>query len=496
MKKTASLLIIAFIFFLAACSLAPHYERPESPAPPDWPSGAAYEAANKEDSSSPPPAVSQLPWRDFIADERLQEIIAAALQNNRDLRIASLNVELTRALYGVSRASILPSLDAAGGWYKERTPADLSASGAASTVEKYSVNLGVTAWEVDFFGRIRSLKDKALEEYLASWQAWRSYQIMLVTATTEAYLVLAADREALDLVSKTLEGQKESYELIRKLHDAGIVSELDLRRAQSQVETARREVARYTQLSAQNENALQLLVGSPLRQDLLPPNLSSIKALPNISPGLSSEILLQRPDVMAAEHKLKASNANIGAARAAFLPRISLTAAFGVASSELSGLFKAGSDTWMFSPQIVMPVFDVRTWFAYDATKIEKEMMIAQYEKTIQVAFQETADALAEKVMIQQRIAAQQALVDALSEAYRLCGLRYSKGVDTYLAVLDAQRSLYADQQVLIALRLAQLCNLARLYKVLGGSADKTATADYATEYSAKKKNALPELAN
>ncbi|HPW23884.1 MAG TPA: efflux transporter outer membrane subunit, partial [Smithellaceae bacterium] len=263
--------------------------------------------------------------------------------------------------------------------------------------------------------------------------------------------------------------QQAAYELIRKRYEVGIVSELDLRRAQSQVDAARGDVARYTQLVAQDENALNLLVGSPVRHELLSQNLSDIILPKDISAGLSSELLLRRPDVLSAEHRLKAANANIGAARAAFFPRISLTTTVGTASADLSGLFKSGSGVWTFAPQIIMPIFDARTWFAYNVSKIEKEMSIAQYEKSIQTAFREVADALAVKGTINQRIEAQQSLVDALATTYRLSEARYSKGIDSYLSILDAQRSLYNAQQGLVMLRLAQTNNLVTLYKALGG---------------------------
>jgi multidrug efflux system outer membrane protein len=410
-----------------------------------------------------------LPWREFFTDERLQKIIGIALDNNRDLRLAALNVEKARALYGIQRAALLPSVNAVGMMSKERIPADLSTTGSAVTAEQYGVNLGIISWEIDFFGRIRSLKDQALEEYLATDQARRSAQITLVSTVANAYLTLAADRENLKLVAFTLETQEASYKLIRKRYDVGLVSELDLRRAQSQVDTARGDVARYTQLTAQDENALNLLVGSPILSALLPAELGSVSPPKEISPGLSSELLLRRPDVLAAEHQLKAANANIGAARAAFFPRISLTTAIGTASAELSGLFKSGQGTWSFAPQIIMPIFDARTWSAYDVTKVEREISVAQYEQAIQVAFREVADALAVRGTVSQQIAAQQSLVDAVAVTYRLSNARYTKGIDSYLSVLDAQRSLYAAQQGLISIRLAQLANMVTLYKVLGG---------------------------
>jgi multidrug efflux system outer membrane protein len=465
MNRTVFLLLI-IVFFLGGCTLAPKYERPDAPVPAQWPTGAAY---NEPKPAAPIPVASELNWQEFIADENLQKVIETALKNNRDLRIAMLNVERAEALYGIGKVSLLPSVNAVGSFSKSRVPADLSSTGKASTSERYDVNLGITSWEIDFFGRIRSLKDQALEQYLATDQAGRNAQMILISSVAQAYLALAANREALLLVSKTLTAQQDTYKMIRKRYDVGMISELDLRRAQSQVEIARGDVARYTQLTAQAENALNLLVASPIPQELLPSQLAGIRPPREISAGLSSDLLLRRPDILAAEHQLKAANANIGAARAAFFPRISLTAAVGTASADLSGLFKSGSGVWSFTPQIVMPIFDARTWFAYDVTKIDKEILVAQYEKAIQAAFREVADTLAVRGTVNQQLEAQQSLVDALAIAYRLSEMRYTKGIDSYLAVLDAQRSLYGAQQGLIMLHLARLNNAVALYKALGG---------------------------
>ena len=466
MKRNLFLLLGIIVFFLGGCTLAPKYERPNAPVPAQWPTGAAY---NETKSAASAPKAAEFAWREFITDKRLQKIIETALNNNRDLRLAALNVERARALYGISRAELLPSVNAVGLMSKQLVPADLSTTGSVVTATQYSVNLGISSWEIDFFGRIRSLKDHALEEYLATDQARHSAQIILVSAVAQAYLAMAADREALKLVTSTLEMQEASYKLIRKRQDVGLASELDLRRVQTQVDTARVDVARYTQLVAQDENALNLLVGSPLSQELLQADLVNVSPPKEASPGLSSEVPLNRPDVLAAEHRLKAANANIGAARAAFFPRISLTAAVGTASADLYGLFKAGQGTWSFAPQIIMPIFDARTWSAYDVTKVDKEIFLAQYEKAIQTAFREVADALAAGGTANQQIAAQQSLVDAVAETYRLSNMRYTKGIDSYLSVLDAQRSLYGAQQGLIALRLASLNNMVVLYKALGG---------------------------
>ncbi len=466
MKRNLFLLLILSLIgvFLGGCTMAPKYTRPDAPVPAQWPTGAAY---NEAKSAASAPAASDLPWREFFIDERLQKIIGIALDNNRDLRLAILNVERARALYGIQRASLLPSVSAVGMELRQLYPADLSTTGYKAIYSEYGINLGITSWEIDFFGRLRSLKEQALEEYLATKDARSSAQISLVSAVAQAYLTLATDRENFKLVASTLEAQEASYKLIRKQYDVGVASELDLRRAQSQVDTARGDVARYAQMMAQDENALNLLVGSPLPQEILPSELGSVNPTKEISPGLSSELLLRRPDVLTAEHLLKAANANIGAARAAFFPNISLTTSIGTASAALSGLFKAGQDTWLFTPQIILPIFDTRTWSAYRVTKVDKEIAVAQYEKAIQTAFREVADALAVRGTVNQQIAAQQSLVEAVAETYRLSKARFTKGIDSYLSVLDAQRSLYAAQQGLIQLQLARLVNRVTLYKVL-----------------------------
>ncbi|MBN1829085.1 MAG: efflux transporter outer membrane subunit [Deltaproteobacteria bacterium] len=461
-------MLSAIVAILGGCALVPEYTRPASPVPADWPGGAAYHETKPAASA---PTAGELPWKEFFTDGRLQKIIEMALNNNRGLRLAALNVEKAQAMYGIQRAELLPKADALGSWVRERVPADLSTTGSARTSERYDVNLGVSSWEIDFFGRIRSLKDRALEEYLATDQARRSAQILLVSAVANAYLALAADREALKLGDSTLETQETACKLIRKRYDAGLASNLDLRQAQSQVDIARGDVFRYRQLVAHDENALNLLVGSPVPQALLPTELEGASIPREMTPGMTSDILLQRPDVLAAEHRLRAAYANIGAARAAFFPRISLTTSIGTASADLSGLFDSGSGAWSFIPRISMPIFDPRTWSAYRVTKVEREISVAQYEKTIQEAFREVADALAVRGTVDQRIEAQQSLIDAVSETYRLSNLRYTAGIDSYLSVLDAQRSLYSVQKGLIALRLVRVVNLVTLYKALGGGA-------------------------
>ena len=465
MNSRLLLLLVGFSLFLGGCSMAPQYNQPPAPIPAQWPQGDAY----KDVQSTNAPIVPELSRQDFFADPQLQELIELALENNRDLRLAALNVERARALYGIRRAELFPAVNAAGAGGRQRRSTDLIAPGEQNIVEQYKVNLGVAAWEIDFFGRIRSLKDQALEAYLATDEARRGAQIALVAEVARTYLSLAANRENLALSQSTMATQLNSYKLEEKRFNVGITSEIDLRRAQIPVETARRNVAIYTQRVAQDKNALNLLAGEAVLENLLPTDLSHIQPPKDISAGLTSEVLLQRPDILAAEHQLKGAYAVIGAARAAFFPRISLTTTFGTASNELSGLFNSGSKTWNFAPQVVMPIFDARVWAAYRVSKAERDIVLTRYEKTIQVAFREVADTLAIQGSIDQQVAAQQALVVATAETYRLADLRYNQGIDDYLGVLVAQRSQFAAQQVLVLLRLSKLTNRVRLYAVLGG---------------------------
>jgi multidrug efflux system outer membrane protein len=459
---------IALLVLSGCASMAPEYTRPEAPVSAVWPSGPAY-----KDGAGKPGDVSaaDITWRDFFVDERLQKVIDLALMNNRDLRMAALNIERTRALYRIQRAELLPTVNAGATFSKERVPGILSGSGQPATSELYNVNLGISSWELDLFGRIRSLKDAALQEYLATEEARRSTQISLVAEVANTYLTLAADRELLRLAQETLRAQEASYNLIRRRYEAGASSELDLRQAQTRMDAARVDIFRYTTIVAGDENALTLLVGSPVPDGLLPTELNTVTMLQNISPGLPADVLQSRPDILQAENLLRAAHANIGAARAAFFPRIALTTSIGTTSDQLSGLFKSGSDTWSFVPQIVMPIFDARTWSAYDVAKVDREISLTQYEKAIQVAFREVADALAQRGTVGNQMEAQQSLVDATAQSHFLSNARYKSGIDSYLSVLDAQRSLYGAQQGLIAVRLSKLTNLVTLYKVLGGGA-------------------------
>ncbi len=457
------LAIVILLLLLCSCTLAPKYNRPEAPVPSEWPNGPAYR-------KTAGPAGSGVNWQDFIQSEQVRKVIEIALANNRDLRVSALNIEQARAIYRVQRARLLPEVDASATFSRERVPGILSGTGQPLTTSLYNVNLGITAWEIDFFGRIRSLKDQALELYLATEQARRSAQTVLIAEVANACLTLASDRENLKLSRATLAAQEETYKVIRRRYEVGASSELDLRQAQTRVETARVDIARFTGLVAVDENAINLLAGSQVAADLLPDELDKVAVLQDFSAGLPSEVLLNRPDILQSENLLKAANANIGAARADMFPRISLSTAIGTTSDDLSGLFKGPAKTWSFVPQIVLPIFDAGSrWYNVQAAKAQRDIAVAQYEGAIQAAFREVADALALRGTIDDQLRAQQDLVFAAAESYRLSNLRYSKGIDTYLSVLDSQRSMYASQQALISLRLARLANLVNLYKALGG---------------------------
>jgi outer membrane protein, multidrug efflux system len=480
MKRTylKCLLLVGMVSVLNGCTLAPQYHRPEAPVPAVWPNGAASRETRTAINAS---NAFDIGWQEFFSDKKLRQVIGMALTNNRDLRLSALNVERARAIYGIQRGELLPAVKAVGSGSKQGVPADLSSTGERTTSERYDVNLGVASWEIDFFGRIRSLKDRALEEYLATEQARRGAQILLVSSVANAYLTLAADREKLTLAKTTLTAQRDSYNMIKRRRDLGLATEVDLYRSQTQVDTARGDVARFVQQVVLDKNALNLLVGSPVANEILPTKLADVIPLEEISPDISSEVLLRRPDVLQAENLLRAAHADIGAARASLFPRISLTAAIGTASSELSGLFQSGQNAWSYAPQITMPIFDTRTWSALKATKVQREIVLAQYEKAIQNAFKEVADALAIRGTVNQQVSAQQSLVHAVTETYRLSNSRYERGIDGYLSVLDAQRSLFKAQEGLVSLGLAKLANTVRLYAVLGGGWNTSNTSDVKT---------------
>ena len=458
--------IPAGLLLLAGCSLSPKYTRPEAPAPPAW------HAEEQVQTQSGAPAAADVRWQDFFADVKLRGVIQLALNNNRDLRVAALNVERVQALYRIQRAQQYPTIGASAGGDFYRVSPSLTSDGQAYNYGQYTLSLGATSWEPDFFGRIRNLKSEALEQFLATQQARSAAQISLVAEVAASYLSMGADRDSLRLAEATLAAQENTYELIRQTRDLGMASDVELTQARSQVQAAQVDIARYTGQLKLDENALNLLAGTPVPADLLPEGLGSDAALKEISEGLPSAVLLRRPDILMAEHQLKAANANIGVARASYFPQISLTAGGGLLSGSLSDLFKLGSRSWNFVPQLTVPIFDYGTRKAsVRVSQVDRDTAIAEYEKSIQAAFREVSDSLSQRTWLLEQQTAQQSLVKTLEETYRLSDARYRAGMDSYLNVLVAQRSLYGGQQVLVSLRGARLINLVSLYKVLGGGA-------------------------
>ncbi len=490
MTRKLFFIIAITVILCIGCTMIPKYNRPESPVPETWPEGPAYGETQGESTA---PLAGDLGWRDFFTDPRLQKLIDIALENNRDLRVAALNVERTRAMYRIARSELLPIINANAGGSREEVPAstfgDIGWDLGSIMMERYDVNVGINSWEIDFFGRIRSLKQRALEEYFATEEARRSAQILLISEIANAWLALAADQENLDLAHATLETRQAAYNLIRRRYEVGLATELELRQVQTQVDAARVDAAKFAELVAMDENALNFLAGTSVPEKLYPRSLTGIGPMQPIFAGTPSDVLLNRPDILQAERALKAAYANIGAARAVFFPRISLTTAYGTASDELGNLFEAGTRTWNIGSQATLPIFDPRIWSALKVTKVEREIALTQYERTIQAAFREVADALAQKGTLGDQMAAQKSLVEATAEAYRLSQMRYEKGTDIYLNVLDAQRSLYAAQQGLISIRLADLANQVRLYAVMGGGGDPALAGN--DNGPGAKKNAL-----
>ncbi|MEW6611667.1 MAG: AdeC/AdeK/OprM family multidrug efflux complex outer membrane factor [Pseudomonadota bacterium] len=469
MKKIALSMSLAALA-LSGCSMIPSYERPSAPVSQTWPQGPAYEASAADAGGVP---AAQLGWREFFTDPRLQRLIQIALENNRDLREAALNVQLYQSTYRIQRAELFPAVSADAQGQRQHIPASFSPfiSGRGITYNQYTATLGLTAYELDFFGRVRSLEAAALQNYFATLEARRSAQISLIAAVANAYLTWQADQQLLQVTRDTLAAYQQSYELTEKSFQAGVASGLDVRQSQTALEAARANLAQYTRQVAEDENALTLLLGAPLPADLPPGrDLAQDGLLRPLPAGLPAEVLQQRPDILQAEYALKAANANIGAARAAFFPRISLTASAGTASRELSGLFGDNSGYWTFAPRISLPIFTAGSLRAsLDVARIQKDINVVRYERAIQAAFREVADGLAARATYASQLQAQEDLVKSSQDYYRLAQLRYRQGVDNYLTVLDAQRSLYNAQQGLLNVRLNQLVGQVNLYKALGG---------------------------
>jgi multidrug efflux system outer membrane protein len=455
-----ALATVAAAALLAGCSMIPTYERPAAPVPAQYPGATAPIGAGT--------AAAELAWQDYFADDSLRQLIASALANNRDLRVAVLNIEQARAQLGIRRADQFPTVNAA-------LTGSRTTSGDAAITSVYNAGLLVTAYEFDFFGRVASLKEQALAQYLATTEGSKTAQISLIATVAQSWFSLLADEELLAISKQTLATREDSLKLVQLRLDNGATSELELRQAQSLLETARVTLAQQQRQRALDENALVLLLGqampSDVRERLATTRLTQLR-LPELPAGLPSDLLTRRPDIKQAEQQLIASNANIGAARAAFFPRISLTAGAGSASNALAGLFKDGSWGFSLAPQLLLPIFDAgRNQAGLDSAKAGRDIAIAQYEKSIQSAFREVADALAGRDTLAEQLRAQQAQTEAETQRLRLTDLRYQNGAASLLDSLDAQRSLFGSQQALVQTRLTYLQNQVVLYKTLGGGA-------------------------
>ena len=461
--------MLASMLLLAGCTLAPAYERPDSPVSTQWPDMSL--GVPPEDTQGL--VASDLAWQDFFsADERLKSLIGLALENNRDMRVAILNIEKARAQYQIQRADLFPGVNATGGIARQSvTSGSESQRAGNASYGTYQASIGITSYELDLFGRVRSLNAAALANYLGMVETRKATQISLIAGVATGYYVLLADDELLRITEDTLKTREESLELTRLKFENGVSSELDVRQAETLVESARSTLAELRRQRAQDENAFMLLIGGPLPDDL-PKGLSfreQMSALPQLSAGVPSEVLIRRPDIIAAEQQLIAANANIGAARAAFFPTISLTTSLGKASDDLDDLFSSGH-IWSFTPRITLPIFTGgRNIANLEVAEANQKIAVAQYEKAIQEAFRDVSDALAGRATYGDQLAAMSALVNATQKTYDLSDLRYRNGVSSYMDLLDSQRALFQAQQQEIAAQLAMLNNQITLYKVLGG---------------------------
>ncbi len=462
MPKFRSLVcLLALLLLVEGCTMAPTYIRPDAPIPNTY----AMDTLGSDSEKFPG-------WKEFFPDANMQRVIELALLNNRDLRIAMLNIERTRAQYRIQRADILPTIEATGQAVNQRVGDDFATMPGVNNVQRqYTASLGFSAFELDVFGRIRSLTEQALQTYYSAEEESRAAQLALVAETAAMYLQLVADRELYDLTEATAQTREKNLELITNKFNVGVASDLDVSQAETLLEQARVNLAEAATRIGQDTNYLTLLMGTGLPDDLPEARkLSDVAQLADIPAGLPSELLERRPDIRAAEHTLMGANANIGAARAAFFPTIGLTGDIGTMSAEFSELFHSGTRAWTFMPFVSLPIFDTgRNIARLEVSEADRDIAVARYEKAIQTAFREVADALVQRANIGDQLAAQAALVNATERSYNHASTRYDAGVSDYLAVLDAQRSLYTAQSGMIATRLLREANALTLYKALGG---------------------------
>ena len=459
------LLVAALLASTAACSMNSKLDKPAPPVAPSFAGAGAQEE----------PSAAAIDWRDMFRDPRLQRLIALALENNRDLRVTTLNVEAARAQFRIQRGAQLPTIDANAGYTRQRTPASASgatnATGGGVEFGQFSANAALTSFEIDLFGRLRSQSEAAFERYLASDEGRRSARIALIGSVVDAYLAERLAQEQLALTERTLATWQQSLDITRKLREGGQNSGLELAQAEGQVRQAEADKEARTRALAQAGNLLQLLVGAPLPADLPPPIALMQQPIQTELPaGLPSDLLINRPDIRQAEHELVAANADVGAARAAFFPRISLTGLLGMISPGFSGLFEGDNRTWSFSPQISQPIFHGGSLRGeLRLSEVRKSIAVAQYELAIQSAFREVSDGLAGRATYGRQVTAQQAAAKAAARRLQLAEMRYRAGVDSRLELLDAQRSEYAAQQALLDLKRDEFSSAAGLYRALGG---------------------------
>ncbi|MFM0110201.1 efflux transporter outer membrane subunit [Paraburkholderia nemoris] len=478
--KLSACMVAFTVAMLTGCTLDPHYERPAAPVAVAYPKGEAYESTSAAAASTAasgtasgtatpgttttaPPLAADMAWRSFFRDERLQRLIQIALDNNRDLRVAALNVAEYEAQYRITRAALAPSISASGSLTRERT------SGVTSSSSDVSV--GTTSWEIDFFGRLRSLERQALENYLATDASRQSTQISLIATVATDYLTLLSDEGLLQITEDTVKADQSTYDVTKRIQQLGNSSMLDVQQAQNSLASAKASLASYRRAVAQDRNNLVAVLGAPIPDDLPPAREFDDESMfADIGAGVPSLLLTRRPDIVQAEHALKAANANIGAARAAFFPKIELTASAGTSSSTLSSLFKAGTGAWAFAPSVSVPIFDYGSNKAsLDVAKIEKQIEVADYESAIQTAFKEVSNALTARATYVDQVEADRDYVTSSQRYYTLAQARYKAGTDSFLTFLDAQRTLYTAQQQLASDSLSRQANLVTLYKVLGG---------------------------
>lgn len=466
--KTLSLSALA-VLVLSACQLAPEQQAIELPVPQNY-------ALASGDSGV---KAAELHWQQFFSNPKLQQLIELSLANNKDLQIAALNVQRVRALYQIEDSALYPSLDLNASGTRQRLPADLTGTGNAQINQQYSATVGITSYELDFWGKVRNQSEQALQQLYSTEQAQLSSQISLVAELANAWLTYAADQQLLELAAHTLHSRQKTLELTEQSYNLGAASALTLQQVKSTVATAKVDIARYQRLLQRDKNALDLLTGSQVSDDLLPDQpLSKILQLPELPAGLPSDLLQQRPDLKAAEHDLLAANANIGIAKAAFFPSISLTANAGSASAELDNLFKSGSGSWSFIPSVNLPIFNMgRTQANLEVAEAQQQVALVTYQQKIQQAFREVSDGLADREGYAAQLQAQQDLANSNQQSFLLSEARFKQGADSYLQVLDAQRSWYSAQQQLISGQQALLASQISLYKVLGGGWQQSNTS-------------------